>query len=358
MKRREFFASTVAGFLPAKSPPNLLFIMTDQMRFDAMSCAGNSALPTPNLDRLAREGVRFEDSICPFPVCVPSRTGMLTGKSSANSGVPGNNAAKDTVSDPGLSFDNILHGRGYKSQYYRKWHAPYKMARTYDNKVAAVNVPGLPNEHQGFLTYLDQHVPRRAPRKGELVENYYGRRPYRPYPVDSEYQNAQAGIADGKHPSQQAVIGVLDVPKEYTHAAYAVDRTIRALEEMKDGPFALMCSIDPPHPPAASSKRLYRKCRSTLRLGCTPPGHFRYSPNVFRDLSGKNHPALTELFEDAVVGDGAAGHGSGFIFLSTAAYRGSERNGSGKPSRLFMDWVVRLVLLHGHSRRLDLCVRA
>ncbi|MCL5745280.1 MAG: sulfatase-like hydrolase/transferase, partial [Acidobacteria bacterium] len=180
---------------------------------------------------------------------VPSRTGMLTGKSAANTGVHGNNAAMDRVLDPGPSFDNILHDQGYKSQYYGKWHAPYKMARTYDNKVAAVHVPGLPDEHKEFLAYLEPHVPRRAPRKGELVETYYDRRPYRPYPVDPEYQHAQAGVANGEHDGQGNVIGILDVPKEYTHAAYVVDRCIQALGEMKDGPFSLTCSISPPHPP-------------------------------------------------------------------------------------------------------------
>ncbi len=68
----------------------------------------------------------------------------------------------------------------------------------------------------------------------------------------------------------------------------------------------------PPQTPAAFSKRLYRKCRSTLRLGCTPPGHFRYSSSVFRELSGKDHPTLADIFQDAVVGDGAADHGSRF----------------------------------------------
>jgi arylsulfatase A-like enzyme len=163
--RRHFIgahAAAGAGLLSAKqSQPNLLFLMTDQMRFDVMSCAGNSVLPTPNLDRLAREGVRFENDMCPFPVCVPSRVGMLTGKSSANTGVHGNVAAQDPVLDPGPSFDNILHGRGYKSQYYGKWHAPYKMARTYDNKV-----PDVRNEHRGFLAFLDKCAPQRQPGRG------------------------------------------------------------------------------------------------------------------------------------------------------------------------------------------------
>ena len=250
MKRREFLASAAAGFLPAgRKKPNLLFVMTDQMRFDAMSCAGNSLLLTPHLDALARQGARFENDMCPYPVCVPSRTGMLTGKSACNTHVFGNGAAMDKVSDPGPSFDNILHDQGYKSQYYGKWHAPYRMTRTYDNPVAAVHVPGLPDEHQEFQAYLDKHVPRREARKGELLEKYYDGHPYKPYPVDTEYERAQAGGTKVKHNGQGNEIGILDVPKEYTHAAYVVDRCITALDEMKAGPFSLTCSISPPHPP-------------------------------------------------------------------------------------------------------------
>ena len=222
LNRRQFATSATATVIAfgQKRPTNLLFIMSDQLRIDAMSCAGNKLLPTPNLDRLAREGVRFANSNCAFPVCVPSRTAILTGKSSANTGVRGKVAAMDRENDPGPSFDNILHDRGYKSRYYGKWHAPYKLARTYDNKVAAVNVPGLPNEHVQFVALLDEHVPKREPKKGELIEKFYNR-PYRPYPVDSMYADAQAGkrVKD-THDTQQEVIGVVDVPLEYTHGAH------------------------------------------------------------------------------------------------------------------------------------------
>jgi arylsulfatase A-like enzyme len=257
MLRRHFLAA--AGALPsaaAARPANLLFVMTDQMRFDAMSCAGNALLPTPNLDRLAREGVRFENDMCPFPVCVPSRTGMLTGKSSANSGVRGNAAALDRESDPGPTYDNLLHDRGYRSQYYGKWHAPYRMTRTYDKPVAAVNVPGLPNEHRDFIAHLDRHVPRRAPRKGELLDRFY-ERAYRPYPADTQYQDAQAGVdlEKNKHDSQQDVVGVIDVPEGYTNTAHTVDLALRALGEMQPGPFSLTCSIGPPHPPFLAAAR-------------------------------------------------------------------------------------------------------
>jgi arylsulfatase A-like enzyme len=184
----------------------------------------------------------------------PRRTS--TGRSTASTHVYGNEAAQDTVSNPGVSFDNLLHGRGYQSQYYGKFHSPYKLARTYDNKVASIpRLPGVPNEHAEFLAYLDRHVPRRAPRKGELIDAYY-ERPYRPYPVDTYYAKAQQGKTEdqqgrrhGKPRSQQGVIGVVDVPAEYSRVSFSVNSALRALGEMKDGPFSLTCSIGPPHPP-------------------------------------------------------------------------------------------------------------
>ena len=61
-----FITTAAAGFASApdtsKRPVNLLFIMTDQQRFDALACAGNKVIRTPNLDRLAGEGVRFENA--------------------------------------------------------------------------------------------------------------------------------------------------------------------------------------------------------------------------------------------------------------------------------------------------------
>jgi hypothetical protein len=60
---------------------NVLHINTDQQRFDALSCAGNSALETPNLDRLAREGVRFTHAFTPQPMCVAARCSLHTGLS-------------------------------------------------------------------------------------------------------------------------------------------------------------------------------------------------------------------------------------------------------------------------------------
>ena len=59
--------------------PNLLFIMTDQQQYKAMSLAGNTILETPNLDRLAKGGAFFKNAYTPMAVCGPARSSILTG---------------------------------------------------------------------------------------------------------------------------------------------------------------------------------------------------------------------------------------------------------------------------------------
>merc|ERR1719440_212929 len=69
-------AKTVKG---NKTRPNILFISTDQQRTSTLGCYGSSFAHSPNLDKLANQGVRFTDAYTASPVCSPSRTSMLTG---------------------------------------------------------------------------------------------------------------------------------------------------------------------------------------------------------------------------------------------------------------------------------------
>jgi len=74
-----WLVSALAHAAEPRKPLNLLFIITDQQRWDALGCAGNPVLKTPNLDRLAKEGVRFTRFYSACPVCSPARTTILTG---------------------------------------------------------------------------------------------------------------------------------------------------------------------------------------------------------------------------------------------------------------------------------------
>ena len=68
--------------VPARdaAPPNILWLCSDQQRFDALGCYGNPFVATPHIDRLAASGVLFEQAYCQSPVCTPSRSSFLTGR--------------------------------------------------------------------------------------------------------------------------------------------------------------------------------------------------------------------------------------------------------------------------------------
>jgi arylsulfatase A-like enzyme len=103
--------------------PNIVFMMTDQQTAAAMSCAGNTDLKTPNMDRLATEGVRFTNAYCSFPLCTPSRASMFTGVMPHQLPVTVNSVAipEEFVSQ---TLGHLLSKKGYECVYAGKWHLP------------------------------------------------------------------------------------------------------------------------------------------------------------------------------------------------------------------------------------------
>ena len=74
---------------PNMQTPNILFLMADQLRADCLGCYGNRVIHTPNLDRLAREGVAFTSAYTSVPSCTPARSALLTGLSPWRHGMLG-----------------------------------------------------------------------------------------------------------------------------------------------------------------------------------------------------------------------------------------------------------------------------
>ncbi len=89
-----FFAALLLApapiFADPPSRPNVLFIICDDLRWNAMSCAGHPALKTPHIDRIAQEGVRFANAFCTTSLCSPSRASILTGLYTHAHGVTNN----------------------------------------------------------------------------------------------------------------------------------------------------------------------------------------------------------------------------------------------------------------------------
>jgi arylsulfatase A-like enzyme len=130
---RRAAAGALAGF-PAilKSQarrPNFLLIVTDDQRHDAMSCAGNRILQTPQLDRLAAGGVRFTEAFVTNPLCSPSRANMVTGLYSFANGVTTNGDGRSAETGgshlfrPGtLTYPALQRRAGYFTAQVGKWH--------------------------------------------------------------------------------------------------------------------------------------------------------------------------------------------------------------------------------------------
>ena len=133
MKRREFVrtvgwsaaALTAAGMddllwgRPKAAPPNILYIMADDHTTQAMSCYGGRLNKTAAMDRIAKEGVRFDDCFCTNGICAPSRAVILTGKYSHRNGLRDNAHAFDGTQ---TTFPKWLQKAGYQTGLIGKWH--------------------------------------------------------------------------------------------------------------------------------------------------------------------------------------------------------------------------------------------
>lgn len=243
---------------------NLLFIITDQQRYDALSRAGNTVLETPNLDRLAAQGAYFKNAYTPCAVSGPARSCILTGYSVETTGVSSNeytyyNVPEGVMTMP--TFDEILSENGYHCEYYGKWHAASSHTDIYQNptKVASngrsiFGSGGQSHIWRDELATLGTIPP---PGDGQFIDGM-SKWPYIADPLDRYYGQTQAYLDQNnlKH-SQPDQHGELLLDKDYTLTAFQAKQTIEAIERLKDETFSITCSFHFPHSPMVLPEPYY-----------------------------------------------------------------------------------------------------
>jgi len=156
LSRRDFLAGSVATLAAAAlgrvSPaaraaaraeapkPNIIFIMVDDMGWADLSCYGQKAYRTPNLDRMAAEGVRFTDAYSGCTVCAPARSCLMTGTHMGHTPVRGNTGGIPLPADT-VTLADLMKKAGYACGGFGKWG------------LGDLDTPGVP-EKQGFDEFV------------------------------------------------------------------------------------------------------------------------------------------------------------------------------------------------------------
>ncbi|MBF8194679.1 sulfatase-like hydrolase/transferase, partial [Nonomuraea sp. K274] len=140
---------------------NLLFLMTDQHRVDTLGCYGNPHVATPNLDRLAAGGTRFDRFYTPTAICTPARASLLTGQAPFRHRLLANYERNvgylEDLREDAFTFPGALRERDYQLGLIGKWHGgTSRNAASYG--FDGPDLPGWHNpvDHPDYLAYLEE----------------------------------------------------------------------------------------------------------------------------------------------------------------------------------------------------------
>lgn len=123
------FTNTYAQNDKVKSKPNIIFIFADDLGYGDVGCYGQQKIETPNIDALAKHGLRFTQFYSGSPVCAPARTTFVTGLHTGHTPIRGNKTFKPEgqtpLPDSVVTFANILQQNGYTTGAFGKWSLGY-----------------------------------------------------------------------------------------------------------------------------------------------------------------------------------------------------------------------------------------
>lgn len=165
MQRRSFLASLAASAQTPTRPRNVLFILTDDHRYDALGfLKGQAWLETPHLDKMARNGVHCKNAFVTTALCSPSRASILTGQYAHQHRIVDNNTA---VPAGTRFFPELLQKAGYQTAFFGKWHmgnsddspqpgfhhwVSFRGQGTYNPSANGLNINGQRTKQKGYIT--------------------------------------------------------------------------------------------------------------------------------------------------------------------------------------------------------------
>ena len=228
--RRDFIKTiglaTASSMLPAsviaaqRGKPNIIFILADDLGYGDLGCYGQKTIKTPNIDKLAAEGMKFTDHYAGSTVCAPSRCCLMTGLHTGHAIVRANGNVPLRPSD--VTVAELLKRRGYTTGIIGKWG------------LGEPGTTGIPNK-QGFDYWFGYLNQRHA-------HNYYPEYLWR-NEEKYELKNEVNHIIGGR---DRTPGGVATKRVEYSHDLFAA-KALKFIERNKDNPFFLYLPFTIPH---------------------------------------------------------------------------------------------------------------
>ena len=224
--------------------PNILIIQTDQQRWDALGANGNNEVLTPNLDRLASQGLCFDHHFVQNPVCMPSRVSFLTGLYPSDIGCQRNGVP---VPEDIVTLPRILRNYGYVSGNVGKLHFLPHAGRDHREIHPSYGFDHMEvsDEPGPYEDAYRAWVRRKAPDQLDRISRALP-------PAAKVYRQVMGEIEDVPHPERDGdgIYGVGQrVRKDITQAAFVAEQTIEFVRQHRQGPFFCIAGIYAPHSP-------------------------------------------------------------------------------------------------------------
>jgi N-acetylglucosamine-6-sulfatase len=217
-RRKLLTTLSAASAAVAQTPkrPNTLFILIDDLRFNALACLGHPWLVTPNIDRLAKEGMTFTNAFVTTPLCSPSRASYLTGRWAHSHGVL-DNTGHNELSHKLVTFPALQQKAGYETAYVGKWHmgnddsarpgfdhwVSFKGQGQYFDPV--INVNGTAAKQEGLMTdILTNHAVEvlKRPRQKPFSLYLAHKAVHAPFTPPDRHKGLYANAEIPRHPNK------------------------------------------------------------------------------------------------------------------------------------------------------------
>jgi arylsulfatase A-like enzyme len=237
------------------TPPSVLLMMCDQLTASVLGCYGGP-VETPHVDRIAAEGVRFDQATCPTPFCSPTRASIITGMYPHAHGIVVNcrhtpqAQAQQGITAADLTTERLLSEAGYATHHYGKWHLLGDRLPYYPDMF----MPGF--EYTREMAETFRRV--RAGDRAGWMEWYTWALPVE---IAPQFQAAVDKLGDRWSDKGYAEfitkMGRLKLPVEQNFDVRVGDLAVERIKALKQKPLMITCSLNAPHDPNVVSSPYY-----------------------------------------------------------------------------------------------------